>query len=463
MATGQLTPLLGRLQRATLRRDGAGLSDVCLLDQFVRRHDEAAFAALVKRHGPMVMGVCLRALRHRQDAEDAFQATFLVLVRKAASLRFGNQLANWLYGVAYHMALKVRTAGARRRAREGCIESVPEPATACREGWDDVRPLLDREMSRLPDKYRIPILLCDVQNKTRREAAAQLGWPEGTLSGRLSRARAMLAKRLTRRGVALTGGALAVALSRSELLARVPAELTSSTVDYGTLWAAGHSRELIPPRVTALIQGGMEPMRWTRGKAILAIMGLCVAGLTALSYLTAAAGEVEKPAPAKAAQDRPPQKRPLPPVPKANQEQIQIQVELVEVTPNGETRCLARPTLVTLPGQKAEFLAGGELPVRKGDDVKRVEYIPYGIISTIAVHKLRNGKLRLEGTFERSERNMDERADEDNLVLRKWVVQLFSTVRWGDEVTVNFDGREGMNPLRVRLTVNHYEPAPARK
>src|SRR5262249_42450463 len=152
-------------------------------------------------------------LASHHDAEDAFQATFLVLVRKAASVVPREKVANWLYGVAYQTALKARAVAARRGARERQVTAFPEPAMTEPERWPDLRPLLDQELTRLPDLYRVPVVLCDLEGLTYREAARQLGCPEGTLAARLARARALLAKRLTRHGLVLSGGALAVALS----------------------------------------------------------------------------------------------------------------------------------------------------------------------------------------------------------------------------------------------------------
>src|SRR5262249_8620240 len=172
------------LRRAVRLRDGAGLTDGQLLEDYLSRRDEAALAVLVRRHGPMVWGVCRRVLYHYHDAEDAFQATFLVLLRKAASLASRELLANWLYGVAYHTALKARATAAKRGARERQVTDMPEPDVAPPDPWHDLQPLLDQALSRLPDKYRVPIVLCDLEGKTRKEAARQLGVPEGTVAGR---------------------------------------------------------------------------------------------------------------------------------------------------------------------------------------------------------------------------------------------------------------------------------------
>src|SRR5262245_42532773 len=218
MATTQLQ----RVIRELVRSQGAGaeVTDGMLLESYVRTREEEAFAALVRRHGPMVWGVCRRMLGH-EDAEDAFQATFLVLARKAAAVVPRAMVANWLYGVAHQTALKARANTARRGAREQQVVTMPEPAVQPEKLWDDVRPLLDLELRRLPDKYQAVIVLCDLDGKTRKEAARQLACPEGTVAGRLARARVMLAKRLTQRGVALSGGALAAVLSRKVAAAGV--------------------------------------------------------------------------------------------------------------------------------------------------------------------------------------------------------------------------------------------------
>src|SRR5262249_46858507 len=173
--------------------------------------EESAFAALLRRHGPMVWGVCRRLLPYH-EAEDAFQATFLVLVKKAASVKPRELVGNWLYGVAHQTALKARATAARRRGREKQVAAMPEPEAAQRDLWDDLRPLLDQELSRLPDKYRAVIVLCELEGKTRKEAARHFRLPEGTVASRLATARAMLARRLARSGSAVSGGALAALL-----------------------------------------------------------------------------------------------------------------------------------------------------------------------------------------------------------------------------------------------------------
>src|SRR6516162_3430914 len=157
MATGLMSKVIQHIRRAVPARDEADLTDGQLLTGFVARRDEAALAALVGRHGPMVWGVCRRVLRNFHDAEDAFQSTFLVFVRKAASIASRELLANWLYGVAYQTALKARATATRRGARERQVMEMPEPNVVEQDLWSDLQPLLDHELSRLPDKYRIPV------------------------------------------------------------------------------------------------------------------------------------------------------------------------------------------------------------------------------------------------------------------------------------------------------------------
>jgi RNA polymerase sigma factor (sigma-70 family) len=259
--------MLHRFLRQSLARDGGGLTDGQLLGRFVARRDEAAFAALVRQHGPMVYGVCRRILRHAQDAEDAFQAAFLVLARKAASLTDREAVAGWLYGAAYRAALEARSAGARRRARERQVEEMPHPEVWPDEGGRELLALLDRELTRLPEKYRLPVVLCELEGRSRKEVARQLGLPEGTLSSRLAAARKALARRLAGCGLAVTGAALAARLAGEARAVGLPASLVVSTVQ-----AAGGA---VPAGIAALSQGVLKAMLASKLKA--AAWGLLLA------------------------------------------------------------------------------------------------------------------------------------------------------------------------------------------
>jgi RNA polymerase sigma factor (sigma-70 family) len=296
MAASPISKVLDHIRRIALRQEAARLTDGQLLERFIKRRDDAAFDAIARRHGPMVMGVCQRILRNRHDAEDAFQATFLVLVRKAASIASRRLLGNWLYGVAYNTALKARAANARRRRRETAVTEMPEPQTAQESMWNDVLPLLDEELSKLPEKYRAPIVLCDLEGKTGREAARQLGWPEGTVFGRLSRARALLAKRLTQRGVAQPGGMLAAFASENVLSGSVRAGLVNSTIKCAMLAAAGHglSSGIVSGNVAALTEGVLKAMLLSKLKTVSAcalVAAIIGVGAVQLPYRLVAAGQ----------------------------------------------------------------------------------------------------------------------------------------------------------------------------
>ena len=227
MTVEAIRGVVGRLRRAAAAQTASGLTDGALLDRFIGQRDQAAFEDLVRRHGPMVLGVCRRVLGDRPDVEDAFQAIFLVLVQKAPSIVPRDMVGNWLHGVAYRTAVRVRAGNLHRQHRERQMATVPEPA-ATQQGWDDLRPLLDEELGRLPPRYRSVLVLCDMEGRTRKDAARHLRCPEGTVSTWLARGRALLARRLTRRGVALGVSALATLLSE-HASASVPAALVDST------------------------------------------------------------------------------------------------------------------------------------------------------------------------------------------------------------------------------------------
>jgi RNA polymerase sigma factor (sigma-70 family) len=300
MGTSQMSEVIQHLRRAVLLREGAGLTDGQLLKDYLNRREEAALAALVRRHGPMVWGVCRRALRNDHDAEDAFQATFLVLVRKAASIASPELLANWLYGVAHQTALKARATTAKRKVRERQVTEMPEPAATERDLWNDLQPLLDQELSRLPDKYRVAIVLCELEGKTRKEAARQLGVPEGTLAARVARGRVMLAKRLARHGPAVSAGALAVVLSQNVASAGVPNSVVSSTIQAASLFGAGQATATgaISVKVAALTERVLKTMFLTKLKittAVLLAVVVAAVGVAVATFQAQAEGRAQTP------------------------------------------------------------------------------------------------------------------------------------------------------------------------
>jgi RNA polymerase sigma factor (sigma-70 family) len=253
----------------------ASRTDNELLKRFLADRDENAFEALVRRHGPMVLALCRRVLRDPQDAEDAFQAAFLVFVRKAASIAKPELLGNWLYGVATRTARAARAAAEKRRVKEA--EAVPREQSAQDSPWQELRPFLDRELSRLPARYRIPLVLCHLEEKSRQEAARALGVPEGTLSSRLARGRALLAQRLTRWCPSVAGEVLLAGLGKQALAA----PLVRATTRAGMSVPAGQpiNTGLVPAQVALLSQGVLRSMFMTKLK--IAVAAWCVGSLLA--------------------------------------------------------------------------------------------------------------------------------------------------------------------------------------
>ncbi|MBY0525376.1 MAG: RNA polymerase sigma factor [Gemmataceae bacterium] len=282
--------IIQHLCRLVSSESAEGMTDEQLLECFTAQQDEGAFAALLRRHGPMVLAACRRVLG---DADDAFQATFLILIRKARSIGRPERLGNWLYGVAHRTALDARANRARRQARERQVAEMPAAEAPVDAVWQDLRPILDDELSRLPEKYRAPLVACYLQGKTKEEAARQLGWPEGTVSGRLARAKELVRSRLARRGLALTPAVVAAMLSTNAAPAAVPAALFDATLRVGILFAAGQGAAAgaLSVQVTALTARVLRTMSLIRLKTaatILLATSLLVTGAGVLAYHTLA-------------------------------------------------------------------------------------------------------------------------------------------------------------------------------
>ncbi|MDY3551203.1 sigma-70 family RNA polymerase sigma factor [Gemmata sp. JC717] len=270
-------PLTRQLLRVVLGTPD--VPDRDLLARFVNARDEDAFAELVRRHGAMVLAVCRRVTGRAHDAEDAFQAAFLVLAKRAGHLSRPELLANWLYGVAFRTALDARAS--RRRAEDRVVPTATEPA--CPEPPDDnaeLRRVIDEELARLPDKYRAAVVLCDLEGLPRAAAARALGVPEGTLSSRLAHARKLLAGRLTRRGVTVSVAAAGAVLTRDAAATVVPHTLTHTTVQLAARFALarGTVPPGAPPEVSSLTEGALKAMLVTRLKQTFAA-GLLACGL----------------------------------------------------------------------------------------------------------------------------------------------------------------------------------------
>jgi RNA polymerase sigma factor (sigma-70 family) len=294
MASASVHPVIRFIRRLTEADPTGEPGDGQLLARFAGRRDEAAFATLLQRHGPMVYGVCRRILGDGPDVDDAFQATFLVLVRKAGSIGRPDLLGNWLYGVAYRTALKARASLARRRAE---LQPLPEVAVADPTAelvWRDLRPILDEELNRLPDKYRTAVVLCDLEGRTHAEAAQSLGCPRATVTTRLTRAHARLRSRLVQRGLTLSAGLLTTVLAERAAPAAPPLGLANFTLQAAVYVAAGQAAAaVVSPQVAALTGGVLRAMFWsqlTRTAVLLLAVCLFGGGARFLTY-RALAGE----------------------------------------------------------------------------------------------------------------------------------------------------------------------------
>jgi RNA polymerase sigma factor (sigma-70 family) len=260
------------------------LTDEQLLDRFVARRDESgeeAFAELVERHGTMVLGVCRRVLGDAHDAEDAFQATFLVLARKATTILRREHVVSWLYGVAFRTALQARARSARRRKREERVSRSARVDPPNFEFTEELRAILDEEIARLPARYQGALVLCELEGVSRPEAARRLGVPEGTLSSRLARAKGQLRDRLVQRGVGVTAGALSAALVREVHACKLPLSLSESTVGAATSVAAGSATAAaVSASVASLTEGVLKAMLFAKLKGTVLGIGTFAALLS---------------------------------------------------------------------------------------------------------------------------------------------------------------------------------------
>jgi RNA polymerase sigma factor (sigma-70 family) len=262
------------------------LKDDQLLTRFFKARDDEAFAVLLERYGPLVYGVCQRILGDATEAEDAFQATFLVLVRKGATLREPGRLASWLYGVAYRTARKVKAKAALRTRSEREASEMPTKSEVSDMTYDELRAIVDEEIAQLPEKYSLPLVLCYLEGKTNAQAAAQLGWPEGSMSRRLSRARELLRSRLAKRGLALSAALIAAVFSKP-IVACVPPHVVASTIHAGTLVAEGVALEdVVSPATAAIVEDVLVAMSAASSKyAVPAVFAIVASLLIAVGIV----------------------------------------------------------------------------------------------------------------------------------------------------------------------------------
>jgi RNA polymerase sigma factor (sigma-70 family) len=286
MAHESAGPLLAFIRRIAAARSHGGLTDGELLLRFAASREEAAFAALMQRHGAMVFGVCRTILRDMHDAEDAFQATFLVLARKPRTIRKPASLASWLHGVAYRLATKARAQAARRRIHERRVATMPNAEPPEEVIWRDLGPILYEEVEQLPQRYQLPFVLCHLEGKTNQEAADLLGWPKGTVVSSLFRARERLRVRLSRRGLGLASGVSAAFFANNAAQAVVPAVLAESTLKAAVLFAAG----------AGLVGGIASPVvasaEWFLHALVMAKLKIAAAALLGITVVATGTGLV---------------------------------------------------------------------------------------------------------------------------------------------------------------------------
>jgi len=358
---------------------GGDQTDGELLSRFVATRDEASFAALVRRHGPMVLSVCRRMLRHDQDAEDCFQATFMVLARKAGTVK-RESVGSWLYAVAYRTSLEARAINARRRTREKQVHEMPQPEVMPPE-VQDWRPWLDQELNRLPENYRSVIVACDLEGRSRKEAARQLGIAEGTLSSRLARGRRLLAKRLAPHGLSLSGAALAAAICEGAASAQVPTALVSTTTKTAVLVAAGEFAA-VSASSAILMKGVLKSMFVTKLKLMVSLMMVVtVLGTSGLIYRASgqSAAPVQKPSDSK---------------PRSELERLRHENELLKLN--------LEVVLEKVRAQEAEVraLRAKYEPASIGPDGKK-------IVTDIVIDRIKPEKFQFEWTLEKP-RNKEE-------------------------------------------------------
>jgi RNA polymerase sigma factor (sigma-70 family) len=318
MATVQLGAVLRHIRDLAADPKRSEQTDGALLRAFLGNSDQAAFEALLRRHGPMVLRVCRRALGNVDDAEDALQATFLVLAQKAASIRKRQSLASWLHGVAYRMATDARRAAARRHRHESRAHSIQARDPVLSAAWRELQLLLDEEIAGLPDGLRAPFVLCCLESLSSAETAQQLGLQETTVRKRLSRARKFLQLRLTRRGVSLTT-VLAAAVGANDALAAVPRWLVGPTAQAATQITAGQALTAGPvsARVITLVEGVNQAMLLSKCKRALLLL-ICTAsvatgvGLAALHGAGAGSGPMARQASQEATSEGLKKERPQP-------------------------------------------------------------------------------------------------------------------------------------------------------
>lgn len=291
MTRASLHPVVRHIRRMAMAASVREQSDAELLDLFIADRAEPAFAALVQRHGPLVWSVCWQVLHHRQDTEDAFQATFLLLARQAGVIRRTQAVASWLYRVAYRVATKAGMNMARQRTQERTLRERPADRPDSEVAWRELQALLTDELNRLPEKYRASFILCCLEGKSGPEAARLLGWKEGSVTGRLCEARKLLQRRLERRGVLWAAVASALAVAHESCAAALMDSVVRASLLSSVDTAASG---VVSAKASALAEGVSKTMTGSKVKiaAILLVVGSALTAST--GAWTLASGESDQ-------------------------------------------------------------------------------------------------------------------------------------------------------------------------
>jgi len=426
MSVGPMDRTLERLRHAAQgvrHAHEAPAGDAELLDRFIAGRDEAAFAALVRRHAAMVLGVCRRVTGDVHDAEDAFQAVFCLLLLKAQTIRRREVLGSWLYGVAYRTALAARARRAKTRRREHSVHAMPQPAAppseSALESTRDWQPLLDAALERLPDKYRAPIVLCDLEGKARKEAAAILHVAEGTLSSRLARGRRMLAKRLARHGLPISSGALAAMLASEAAAVTAPAFLVRSVIQAGTSFITSQAAAgAFTASVLSLAHGVNKAMLIGKLKTLAAVVVVAALALGGRWFIGSQATAQTPPDRRPTAQDTGASAPPRTGIPVEKQYRVEFALNL----PDGAGPNNALLPRITVPlGQRASSRV--DVPVRPAKDA---EVRPAQITWEVEIIRQRGADALVNLRLERKDRGADAMVRgkslefEDFLTLNSW-------------------------------------------
>jgi RNA polymerase sigma factor (sigma-70 family) len=467
MAVGQSSPLMQYIRRVAYSGTAEGATDGQLLEQYLVAENQAAFAALVKRHGPMVHAVCRRVLGNAHDADDAFQAVFIVLMRKARTIMSCESLGGWLHGVAYRTALKARSSAVRRLFMEKRAAATGTVEDDLEAGWQDLRPILDQEIARLPENYRLPFVLCYLEGKTNAQAARQLRWPLGTVATRLARAREHLRKGLTRRGAGLAAGLLIATASRTAFAASVSNGLGGFTT--GAAMRAVASKVLFggtaSGRAIALAKGVVQAMWMSKVRSaaiVLVAIGAIVGG--GRIWLGGAFGDDSRAANQErmlpgtgTAKGLDAMKESSATVPQKDlQDQFttmyQIQCTVYHTDKDGKKEVLAGPKIVTPDGAPASVLIGTGI-VLPGKEMGTPEYVEAGLKLGITLVPRKDGRLRVDCDLRiNQEPDLDEQITDDCLLLRGITTRYVKLLQASDAREIEFE-QAGPDGSKYRITL----------